>query len=217
MNNVRFSSNKFLLPVALSLLITGCGITADSRSPLTPPHDTIAWREIATADDRARLRGWRTAWVEGLKSAEAAGNGPTIAREGILLNPDAAGQWQSLPPGDYRCRVLKLGSKTGTGLAYIAYPTFNCRIRSEGGLLSFAKLTGSQRPLGLILPDSTRRMIFLGTLQLGDERLALEYGRDRERDLIGIVEYLPDGRWRLALPYPHFESKIDVIELVPRR
>lgn len=216
MNTWRISSNKLSLSIALSLLATGCGITADSRNPLAPP-ESIAWREIATADDRTRLRGWRTAWVEGLKSAQAAGNGPAIAREGILLNPDAAAQWQSPPAGDYQCRVLKLGSKGGSGLAYVAYPAFNCRIRSEGSLISFAKLTGSQRPLGLFLPDSTRRMIFLGTLQLGDERLALEYGRDRERDLIGVVEYLPDGRWRLALPYPHFESLIDVIELVPRR
>jgi hypothetical protein len=81
--------------------------------------------------------------------------------------------------------------------------------------MSFAKLTGSQRPLGLLLPDTSRRMVFLGTLQLGDERRALEYGKDRERDMAGVVERIGANRWRLVFPYPHFESTVDILELVP--
>ena len=60
-------------------------------------------------------------------------------------------------------------------------------------------------------------MIFLGTLQLGDEALAYRYSRDRERDMIGQFERVGDNRWRLVLPFPHFESQLDVIELVPAR
>ena len=60
-------------------------------------------------------------------------------------------------------------------------------------------------------------MIFLGTLQLGDEALALRYSRDKERDMVGVVERVGDNRWRLVLPYPHFESLLDVIELSPSR
>ena len=60
-----------------------------------------------------------------------------------------------------------------------------------------------------------QRMVFLGTLQLGDEQRALQYGRDRERDMAGVVERIGDNRWRLVLPYPAFESTLDVIELVP--
>ena len=44
----------------------------------------------------------------------------------------------------------------------------------------------------------------------------MHYGRDRERDLAGWVERVGDRRWRLIFPYPHFESTLDVIELVPR-
>jgi hypothetical protein len=58
-------------------------------------------------------------------------------------------------------------------------------------------------------------MVFLGTLQLGDEQRALQYGRDRERDMAGVVERIGERRWRLVLPYPHFESTIDIVELVP--
>ena len=81
--------------------------------------------------------------------------------------------------------------------------------------MSFAKLTGSQRPIGHILPSVGERRVFLGTLQLGDERRALEYGHDRDRDMAGIVERIGEQRWRLAFPYPAFESTIDIIELVP--
>jgi hypothetical protein len=59
-------------------------------------------------------------------------------------------------------------------------------------------------------------MVFLGTLQLGDERRSLEYGHDRERDMAGLMERIGDSRWRLVFPYPAFESTIDIIELVPR-
>ena len=83
-------------------------------------------------------------------------------------------------------------------------------------MMSFAKLTGSQRPIGMFLPfPGQQRMVFLGTLQLGDEQRALQYGRDRERDMAGVVERIGDNRWRLVLPYPAFESTLDVIELVP--
>ncbi len=81
--------------------------------------------------------------------------------------------------------------------------------------MRFAKLTGSQRALGRFLPHAGQRMIFLGTLQLGDERRALRYGRDRERDMAGVVERIGERRWRLVLPYPHFESTIDIVELIP--
>jgi hypothetical protein len=153
--------------------------------------------------------------VQALAKARAAGHGAEIAREGALLLPDAALAWSDLPEGQYRCRVIKVGGKSAGMLDYIEYPTFGCRLRSENGVLSFAKLTGSQRPIGLFLPDNGQRMIFLGTLQLGDESIPLRYGRDRERDMAGVVERVGERRWRLALPFPHFESTLDVIELIP--
>jgi Domain of unknown function (DUF4893) len=59
------------------------------------------------------------------------------------------------------------------------------------------------------------RQVFLGTLVLGDERRAMQYGRDQERDVAGFVERIGPNRWRMLLPRPHFESQIDVMELVP--
>jgi hypothetical protein len=100
-------------------------------------------------------------------------------------------------------------------LDYVTYPAFACRIRQERDLQGFAKLTGSQRHVGLIFPGDAMRQVFLGTLVLGDERRAMQYGRDRERDVAGFVERIGPNRWRMLLPRPHFESQIDVLELVP--
>ncbi len=97
---------------------------------------------------------------------------------------------------------------------FTAYPAFDCRIDDEGAVRSFYKLSGSQRPVGLLFGDGDRT-VFLGTLLLGDERAALQYGQDRDRDMAGWLERIEEKRWRLVLPYPRFESTLDVIELVP--
>lgn len=175
------------------------------------------WRAVATSDDRERLRDWRDAFVSGLKAARASGHAAEIAREGVLLEPDAALGGGPIPNGAYRCRVIKLGAKSPGLLDYVAYPAFACRIRQEKDLQGFAKLTGSQRAVGLVFPGDVMRQVFLGTLVLGDERRAMQYGRDRERDVAGFVERIGPGRWRMLMPRPHFESQIDVLELVPIR
>src|SRR3546814_20576166 len=90
-----------------------------------------------------------------------------------------------------------------------------CRVSAEQGLSSLSKLSGSQRPLGLIFTDNLKRQIFLGTLELGDEEMALNYGSDRMRDMAGLVERIGDNRWRLVLPAPAYESFLTVIVLVP--
>ena len=178
------------------------------------------WRAIATPDDRDRLRDWRNAFTSALQSARAAGHAAEIAREGALLEPDAALGGGPIPNGDYRCRVIKLGARSPGMLDYVGYPAFICRIGPEAGgpaagLQSFAKMTGSQRQIGLVFPGDAMRQIFLGTVVLGDERRAMQYGRDQERDVAGFVERIGPNRWRMLMPKPHFESQIDVLELTP--
>jgi len=195
--------------------------SAQDAAPLAAPQERgcippeTNWRARATEADRDRLREWRDSWMEALASARSAGYGDELAREGILLDPDAALETPAPPPGDYRCRVLKLGARQPSNLAFVAYPAFRCRIAASGEGTVFAKLTGSQRPIGRLYPDNELRLIFLGTLQLGDERRAYRYGIDRDRDMAGIVERIGDRRWRLVLPRPAHESLLDVIELVP--
>ena len=173
------------------------------------------WRATATERDRQRIRNWHSSWTAALADARANGFGGQIEREGVLLQPLAALPNPHVPAGDYRCRTIKVGSPGRGGLSYVAYGWFRCRVAVEQGLSSLTKLTGSQRPVGLIFPDNLKRQVFLGTLVLGDEAMALSYGADRMRDMAGLVERIDDNRWRLVLPAPAYESMLDVIELVP--
>jgi len=193
----------------VALLLSGCAHA--------PPAQVTDWRVVATGSDRDRLREWRTAFTKALGQARAAGHAADIAREGALLEPDAALGPVPIPNGNYKCRVIKLGGKSPGLLDYIAYPAFRCRVGANAGLQSFDKLSGSQRHTGRIFADSALRQAFLGTLVLGDETRAMQYGRDQDRDVAGWIERVGDNRWRLILPYPHFESTLDVVELVPEQ
>ncbi len=176
--------------------------------------ETLDWRQFATPADRKRLRAWRQAWIDALSHARKS-NAADVVEGGALFDPDRAYPGAVPPPGRYRCRVFKLGAK-GTAMAeFTRHPDFACRIGSNGQAATFYKLDGAQRPAGVLFDESAARAIFLGTLVIGDERRAMTYGRDQSRDLAGYVERVGDKRWRLVLPYPRFESILDVVELVP--
>ena len=195
----------------LMISVAALALASCTTSQMTLP--VRGWQDVATQDDRERLSDWRTAFNRALDQARAAGHGAEIEREGALLDPDAA-VGGPIANGDYACRVIKIGAKSEGLLDYVSYPAFRCRIEGVEQQ-HFIKLTGSQRHVGLIYPGDQLRQVFLGTMVLGDEIQAYRYGRDRERDLAGWVERIGENRWRILLPYPHFESTIDVIELVP--
>ncbi|NYF31955.1 MULTISPECIES: DUF4893 domain-containing protein [Sphingopyxis] len=208
----------WVLAVALGVTLGACRTVVPPVPPSsadTPPDATGGWRATATDADKERIRGWYNSWQTALTDARAKGFGADIDREGVLLQPMAALPNPHLPAGDYRCRTIKVGAQGRGGLSYIAYGWFRCRVAPEQGLSSLTKLSGSQRPVGLIFPDNLKRQIFLGTLELGDEKMAINYGSDRMRDMAGLVERIGDNRWRLVLPAPAYESMLDVIELVP--
>ena len=202
------------LLATLLLACTGC-------SMLQPPTEIVRtpsfdWHAIATDRDRVKLRDWRTSFTAALAAARASGHSGEIAREGALLDPDAA-IGGPIPDGLYRCRVIKLGAKSRGMLDYVAYPYFSCRVQQQQGRLqAFTKVNGSQRPVGLIFPNGQLRQVFLGTLMLADEARAMEYGVDPQRDVAGFVERIGPERWRLIMPAPAFESQMDVMELVPQ-
>lgn len=204
---------RFLVPALSLLALNACNTLTGPREIIE--RGTSDWRVAATKTDRARLRDWRTAFVEALTKARSTGHGTEIAAEGALLEPDSGVVGAPIPNGDYHCRVIKLGAKQAGMPDYLAYPGFNCRIRQENALQGFAKMGGSQRPTGVIFPGDPMRQIFLGTLVLGDEQRAMQYGRDPDRDIAAFVEKIGPGRWRMVLPRPAFESMIDVIELTP--
>jgi hypothetical protein len=203
--------------LAILLALSACAVSREVVAPPTVERPNDDWRALATEADLDRLQHWRNAWVEALDKARAAGHGDAITGEGALLDPDAALAGAALAPGLYRCRTIKLGRREPANGDFLVYPANRCRVALDRGRLHFARIDGPQRPVGALFPDNARRLVFLGTLQLGDERLALRYSRDEERDMAGLIERVGENRWRLVLPYPHFESLLDVIELTPER
>lgn len=195
----------------LALALAGC---AKDGKLLAKEAPETRWRMITTDQDRERLRNWRKAWVEALPKARAA-DAAAIAAEGPLFEPDQALGRAMPPAGGYKCRTFKLGGQREGMRDFTAYPAFNCRVGREGEVPSFAKLDGSQRPSGRIYAETDARVIFLGSLELADETIPLLYGQDAKRDMAGYIERIGTARWRLVLPWPAFESQLDVIELVP--
>jgi Domain of unknown function (DUF4893) len=209
------NARRLLLATALAALSAGCSMVRSGQI-VEPGVRAQGWRGSITDADLKRLRDWRTAFVEGLRQANASGHSAQIANEGALLQPDAALPGPSLPNGAYRCRITKLGSRSASGPTYTPYPAFGCRIEAlPGGGQSLAKMTGSQRPVGYLYGGDPMRLVLLGTMVLGDETRALRYGSDSERDIAGYVERIGPARWRVLLPSPQFESVMDVVELVP--
>lgn len=208
-------SRAALLPLLAAL--AACA-QADQRPTVTlaaVPEESAGWRGIASVEDVQRIENLDAAWTAALAEARSRGFADEIEAEGDLLDPAVALPRGAAPPGPYHCRVIKIGSQDKKGPAYTAYKPFFCYVAAEDDLLTIVKQTGSQRPAGRLYPESDARMIFLGTMALGNEDEPLPYGEDSERDMAGVMERVAPFRYRLAIPWPRFESKLDVFELVP--
>lgn len=174
------------------------------------------WRASITSHDRDRLNRLDAAWSLALQQAARLPGSGDLRATGRLIDPDAAQAGVTPPAGDYRCRTVKLGSQSGEGgLGYVVYGWFACRIEETPNGLKFIKLTGSQRPAGLLFPESGRRMVMLGSMALGREPTPNSYGQRPERDMVAVLERIEQNRWRLVIPWPHNESNLDLLDLVP--
>ena len=199
------------LSVVASLLCTAPVIAA----PKTEAVLTTDWRKVATQSDKLRLFRWRTAFLAALASATKDGEGQAIAQEGTLLVPDAGLEQPAIPAGKYLCRTIKLGRNGIYTKAFSVRAASPCTLADIGGRMRLVTANGSQRTKGDIFPGNERRQIFLGTMLLGDETRAMDYGRDSARDMAGSLERIGPKRWRLLLPEPAFDSMMDVIEITP--
>ncbi len=174
------------------------------------------WREVVSAEDASRLGRLAQAWRLARAEAEDKGFAAQVEALGPLVDPNAGLADRLQPaPGGYRCRTVKLGSSGSGGLAYLEYPWFRCTVElTPGGDLVLTKTTGSQRTRGLLYPDSERRLVFVGAQALGaDEAGWPTYGQMPERDQVGVFERVGPQRWRLVIPWPRVEAKLEILEL----
>ena len=205
-------------------LLSGCATYPPPPPPPPPPSAPDApggavlsdWRGVITAADRDRYQRRDAAWTLALQQAKRQPGSGDLSSLGDLIEPGAARPSVTPPVGAYRCRTVKLGSQGGDeGLGYVVYGWFACRIEQTSAGLKFSKLTGSQRPSGLLFPENDRHMVFLGSMALASEPAARSYGQRPERDMVAVVERIGERRWRMVIPWPANESNLDLIELVP--
>jgi len=185
----------------------------------TPPHAaaTDDWRARITPGDANKLARLDEAWRMARAEAEAAGFAAEVEALGPLVDPQAGlGDRLQPAPGIYRCRTLKIGSQGQVGLGFIAYPFFRCVVElTPGGDLILTKTTGSQRTRGRLYPDTDRRLVFIGAQALSSQETSWpDYGDLPVRDQVGVFERVGRDRYRLAIPWPTTEAKLELLELV---
>ena len=203
------------------VLLAGCATKPRLPAGMHPsvevgaPLKSEAWKAVATAADQDRIGRLGLAWQEALAEAKKTDE-TEMRKEGKLLLPRSALPRPAPTPGSYNCRMIALGKATPKGKSFESFKPFFCYVEVEGDQLTIVKQTGSQRPAGRLWEDDDpNRMIFLGSLALADEDQPLAYGDDPKRNMAGVFERIGAFRWRLVIPWPQSDSKLEVFELTP--
>jgi hypothetical protein len=213
--------NFVLVSAIVAAALAGCA-TKPNLPPgvhpsveVGPPPKSEAWKALATAEDKDRLARLGLAWQDAIDDANKT-NAAEVRREGKLLMPRSGLPRPDPTPGSYNCRLIKLGKSTLKSKSFESFKPFFCYVEVEDNLLTIVKQTGSQRPAGRLWEDDDpNRLVFLGSLALGNEDQPLAYGDDPKRNMAGVLERIGPFRWRLVIPWPQSTSKLDVFELTP--
>ena len=205
--------------VTLLLLALLAPLSACVTGPRPPP-----WQLVILPADRQRLAALWDAWTRALATADKAGDAKALAAVAPLADPKAAVSGELPGPGVYKCRSLRLGIRADrmvpsapTGPAMLLTEPALCTISKRGRPLWFEQGEGVQRVGGQLYPDPGRtdgdRLVFLGSMALPGEAGFMQYGADADRNQVGVIRPLGPGLWRLELPWPMWQSDLEVIEI----
>jgi len=209
------------LVIAASLLASACiapkkRVVPAGTSVVAVMAKSDAWTAVANIADRNRINRTVLAWQSGLAEARARGFRDEVRGEGELLVAGGGLARPAPTPGSYSCRLVTLGRSAKRGPAFVKFKPFFCYVDLEGELFTIVKQTGSERPAGRLWGDEVpTRLIFLGSLALGNEEEARAYGDDPRRDVAGVFERIAPFVWRLVIPFPQDGTKVQVFELTP--
>jgi hypothetical protein len=163
-------------------------------------------QRLITPADKARLENHEATRKEAL--AEAKDGAPADVAE--LDTALAAGpvSWSDFDMvGNWQCRTIKAG-----GLArLVVYGWFKCRVFDDGSGWMVEKVSGSQRTRGRLDTESDTRLIYLGSFHVAADA-AKPYGSGPESDQVGYAFRTGPQAWRIELPAPYYESKLDILE-----
>ena len=198
------------------LALAGC-----ASAPVVPPvvatapavtigSEPAGWDVTASASDRQRIAALPATWARA-RAAVPRRQAAKLKAEGALVDPAAALEAPTLPPGPYHCRLVRFGGRAG----FASYAPDFCYVEVEKDSLAFTKQTGTNLPVGWLFPDTHTRQIFLGSFKRPGEAAAPAYGDRPAQDVAGVVERVAPFRWRLVLTQAGNGAMLDIYELVP--
>lgn len=146
--------------LALLAACEGPGSTGDTTA--TPAAETMRGQSPSAVEEQvaAALRRHDQAWRLGRTEAEERGFAEPVEALGPPVDPNA-GQTKRLrpPPGDYRCRVIKLGATGPGGPGYVESPFFGCAVELDPAGHPVLTTTGRRGTRGVLYPDTDRRLV----------------------------------------------------------
>lgn len=163
--------------------------------------------KIMTDADKVRLRNYETVRAEALAEAKAGGAPQDIGQLEAMLSGPATSFSDFDMTGEWQCRTTKAGKL----VPLVVYGWFKCRVSDDGSGWMLEKLTGSQRTKGRFYTDGDTRLIYLGSAYVAGEKASL-YGKRPENDQVGYAFRTGPSEWRIEMPSPRLESKLDILE-----
>jgi hypothetical protein len=208
------------LALTAVVAVAACASTPPPPPPPPPPGGSGAvlmdWRGVITAADRDRYQRRDAAWTLALQQARRQRGSGDLNSLGDLIDPKAArarrGPAARRLPLPHRQTGLP-GRRGRSGLCDLRLVRLPHRTDPRG--LKFTKLTGSQRPSGLLFPENDRHMLMLGSMALAQEPAANSYGRNPTAiwSPCWNASARRAGGW--SCRGRSTESNLDLIELVP--
>lgn len=163
--------------------------------------------KLITPADRIRLNNYAQTRQQAIAEARSGGEAGELTQLETIL----AKRVQSFAgfdmTGNWQCRTIK----TGGQLPLVIYGWFKCRVTDDGSGWKLEKISGSQRTTGRLYDESDRRLIYLGSQYVNEEK-PKPYGSGAETDQVGYAFRTGPKEWRIELPAPHYESKLDILE-----
>lgn len=211
------------LCIVLALGLIGCSSPSRGKLkraeavPLVTVEEAPKWEKAISLADRERLKGLHAAWNEALGEASKGGYKRALRAEGKLLDP-AAGLLSPAPaPGNYKCRLIRIGGAGRGHRPFDASKLEFCYVGvDEEGELWIDKQTGAQQKTGSLYADfNPRRMIFVGQRKPRGKASKSLLGGTPSAGAAGIFERIGPMRYRLAVPRPEGKYKLELLELTP--
>ena len=163
--------------------------------------------KIITAADRTRMANYEATRKAALDEARSGGTPQDLA----VLEPLLAKEPQPFAgfdmTGNWQCRTIKAGGP----LPLVVYGWFKCKVTDDGSGWMLEKVSGSQRTQGRFYDDGDMRLDYLGSFYVAGEQ-AKPYGSGPDSDQFGYVFRTGAQEFRIELPAPAFESKLDIMQ-----